>query len=232
MGDDIVILCEGVHVVLGRQEILRGLSLAIPRGGLVPIVGPNGAGKTTLLRAMLGLVPLRRGRIFTPFARRPPGYVPQLKSVDPLYPVPVRRIVEMGLYPRLGWWRRPGREERRMVDEALERLGLLAHQRKVFAELSGGMKQKALLARAFVTAAEVLLLDEPTSELDGEGEREVLRHLRALSVEGGRTIVFVHHGLHQAARLAQSLCWVEHGRARMIAAGAEREPAVQRGGGR
>jgi manganese/zinc/iron transport system ATP- binding protein len=211
------IRCENVHVALGGQEILRGVSLDIPRGCLLPMVGANGAGKTTLLKAMLGLVPIRQGRIVTPFAESRPGYVPQQKSIDPIYPVSLRRIVEMGLYPRLGWWRRPSPADRAVVDAVLENLGLAAHQHKTFGALSGGMKQKALLARAFVSGADIVLLDEPTSELDEPTEAEVLGHLKRLVAEEGRTVVFVHHGLHQAAALAEQLCWVEHGLARMVA---------------
>ncbi len=211
------IRCEDVHVALGGQDILRGVSLDIPRGCLLPLVGANGAGKTTLLKAMLGLVPLRRGRVVTPFGASRPGYVPQQKAIDPIYPVTLRRIVEMGLYPRLGWWRRPSSADREAVTCALADLGLREHQHKTFGALSGGMKQKALLARAFVSGADIVLLDEPTSELDEETEREVLAHLRRLVAEEGRTVVFVHHGLHQAAALADRLCWVEHGLARMVA---------------
>lgn len=210
------IRCDNVHVSLGGQDILRGVSLDIPRGCLLPIVGANGAGKTTLLKAMLGLVPIRQGSISTAFAVSPPGYVPQQKTIDLIYPVSLRQIVEMGLYPRLGWWRRPTPADRGTVDTVLRVLDLDAHQHKTFGELSGGMKQKALLARAFVSGAEIVLLDEPTSELDEPTEQEVLGHLRRLVVQEGRTVVFVHHGLHQAAALADQICWVEHGLARMV----------------
>lgn len=213
---DSAIRCEDLHVDLGGQAILRGVSLDIPRGCLLPMVGANGAGKTTLLKAMLGLVPIRRGRVVTSFAAAPPGYVPQQKTIDPIYPVSLRQIVAMGLYPRLGWWRRPGPLDRAAVARVLADLGLTAHAEKTFGELSGGMRQKALLARAFVGGAEVVLLDEPTSELDEPTEAEVLGHLRRLVRDEGRTVVFVHHGLRQAADLADHVCWVEYGRAFLL----------------
>ena len=105
--NDPVIVCEHVAVSYGRQEVVSDACLLVPRGALLPFVGPNGAGKTTLLRAILGLLKPSAGEIRMPFAEKPAGYVPQQKAIDPLYPVSTRQIVEMGLYPELGWWRWP-----------------------------------------------------------------------------------------------------------------------------
>ena len=217
MDESVAIRCADVHVDYGGREVLRGVSLDVPRGTLLPVVGPNGAGKTTLLKAMLGLAPIRKGNVFSDFHFSPPGYVPQQKTIDPIYPVGVTRIVEMGLYPRLGWWKWPGRDERARVQSVLDRFGLWEHRHKTFGELSGGLKQKTLLARAFVGGADVVLLDEPTSELDETAEAEILGHLNDMVRERGKTVVLVHHGLRQAAKLASAVCWVEHGRASVVA---------------
>ncbi len=145
-----LITLRDVTVGYANQDVVSGASLAIPAGAFVAFVGPNGAGKTTLLRAILGLIPLRRGAILTPFRRSPPGYVPQARVVDPLYPVSLRDIASMGLYPRLGPLRRPSPGHRRLVDQTLQRFDLAQHARKAWRELSGGMKQKTLIARAIV----------------------------------------------------------------------------------
>ena len=215
--DQPIIVCEHVHVSYGRQEVLHDVSLEIPCGTLLPFVGPNGAGKTTLLRAILGLIAPTRGHIHTPFDRHPAGYVPQQKSIDPLYPVTTRQIVEMGLFPELGWWKRPGPGPRRRVDEVLDRLGLAEHQTKAFSELSGGMKQKTLLGRALVSNAEVFIMDEPTSELDENSEKEVMAHLSAMTRDEGKTVLLAHHGLDQAGALASTVCVVHHGQASLAA---------------
>ena len=212
----VIIACEHVRVSYGRQEVLHNVSLNIQCGTLLPFVGPNGAGKTTLLRAILGLITPTRGHIRTPFDRKPAGYVPQQKAIDPLYPVTTRQIVEMGLFPELGWWRRPGPEQRRRVDDVLERFNLAPHQSKTFAELSGGMKQKALLGRALVSDAEVFVMDEPTSELDEDSEREVMAHLSAMARNEGKTVLLAHHGLDQAGALASTVCVVHRGRASLV----------------
>ena len=207
-----IIVCEHVALAYGRQEVVHDACLEVCRGTLLPFVGPNGAGKTTLLRAILGLLKPSRGEIRAPFARKPAGYVPQQKSIDPLYPVTTRQIVEMGLFPELGWWRQPDADQQERVDEVLQRFGLAEHHRKTFGELSGGMKQKALLARALVSGAEVFVMDEPTSELDEKTEKEVLAHLVTLSRQEGKTVLLAHHGLDQAAALADRVCVVNHGR--------------------
>jgi len=210
-----VIACRDVCVSYGRQQVLRNVCLEIPRGAFIAFVGPNGAGKTTLLRVMLGLIKPQRGRVITPHGALPPGYVPQQRSIDPLYPVSVRQIAAMGLYPRLGWWRRPRSAERQLVQNALDRFGLTGHANKTFGELSGGMKQKALLARAFISGADVFVMDEPTLELDEQSERDVLAHLLSLSRDEGKTVLLAIHGMSQIARLSPRICTVDRGHVRL-----------------
>jgi len=207
-----IITCKHVFMAYGRQEVLHDVSLEIPGGIFLPFVGPNGAGKTTLLRLILGLIAPTQGRIETPFKHKPAGYLPQQKAIDPLYPVTTRQIVDMGLFPEIGCWGRPSPEQRRRVDDVLRRFGLIPHQYKTFDELSGGMRQKALLARALVSCADVFVMDEPTSELDEDSEKDVLQHLVALARDEDKTILLAHHGLDQAAALAATVCVVNHGR--------------------
>ena len=211
-----IIICENVCIAYGREDVVHDASVEVRAGIFLPFVGPNGAGKTTLLRAILGLLKPRQGRIITPFDVRPPGYVPQEKALDPLFPVSLRQIVAMGLYPELGLWRRPSKRQQERIDEALEEFRLIDHQAKTFSELSGGMRQKTLLARAFVSGADVFIMDEPTSELDEETEAEVLRHLYRLSAENGKTVLIAHHGLDEIATLAPTILMFDHGRTKMV----------------
>jgi ABC-type Mn2+/Zn2+ transport system ATPase subunit len=205
---EVVLQCYGMTVGYGTEEILNDVDFSVARGELLPIIGPNGGGKTTFLRALLGIIPLRRGTLKFTSRGVPPGYVPQQKQIDPLYPVSARSIVEMGLYPELGWWRRPDRDQRRRIDLALEKFGLNGHDAKTFADLSGGMRQKCLLARAFVINAAVLILDEPTAGLDAASERWVLKYLVELNKEG-KTILLAHHRLEDLSGLAQTVCLVD-----------------------
>jgi manganese/zinc/iron transport system ATP- binding protein len=213
-----VIQCRGVTVAYGRDVVLDRVDLTVPRGALLPFVGPNGAGKTTLLKACLGLIPHRGGELRRDFGERPPAYVPQQKQLDPIYPVSVGDLVGMGLYPELGWWGRRDRARRGRVEHALARFGLTAHRRKPFGELSGGLRQKTLIARAVAAQAEVLVLDEPAAGLDAASEAGLLALLRELHGEG-RTLLWVHHRLDACAALAPQVCRVDNGKARIEESG-------------
>jgi len=214
-----VLQCEKMSVGYGPEAVLRDIDFTLAPGELLPIIGPNGSGKTTFLRALLGLVPIRSGSLKLTLQGKPPGYVPQQKQIDPLYPVSVRAIIAMGLYPELGCWRRPDQSQRRRIDNALERFGLLGHQGKSFGELSGGMRQKCLLARAFVTGATLFFLDEPTAGLDAASEHWFLNHLVNLNREEGKTILMAHHRLEDLSFLSPTVCLVDRKQVRRIPAG-------------
>ncbi len=204
-----VIQCRGVTVAYGRDVVLDRIDLTVPRGTLLPFVGPNGAGKTTLLKACLGLIPHQGGEILCDFGGRPPAYVPQQKQLDPIYPVSVRDLVCMGLYPERGCWGRLDRGQHARMEAVIERFGLESHQHKHFGELSGGLRQKTLLARAVVTQAEVLVLDEPTAGLDATSEADLLALIRSLHENEEKTVLWVHHRMDQCAALARQVCRVD-----------------------
>lgn len=206
-----IIVCRDVVAGYGQEIVLHEVNLEITAGDYLPFIGPNGAGKTTLLRIILGLLRPRSGQVITPFRNKPPGYVPQIKNIDPLYPVTLFQIVSMGLYPKLGWSQRMSREDREFVYKTLDEFDLLEHASKRYAELSGGMRQKAVVARAFVTGADVFVMDEPTSGLDEDSEKEVFSHLLRLSREKAKTVLFAIHGFEHIAETAESVCAVNHG---------------------
>ncbi len=210
------IICRGVSVAYDQDVILDGVDLEIPQGSFLPFVGPNGSGKTTLLRAILGLLPLRSGTIETPFDLVPAGFVPQHQSIDLLFPVTARDIVRMGLFPKLGWWRRPSASDEASIDDLLKRFGLDNHGAKSFNELSGGMRQKILIARALASGADVLVMDEPTAALDACSEMEVIRLLHDLSQGHGKTVLFAQHGLEQIRALTDRICRVGRGKASIV----------------
>lgn len=211
-----IIRCEHVTLGYGRESVLEDVSLEIPRGIFLPFTGPNGAGKTTLLRGILGLLKPLKGTIQNPFGRLPAGYVPQHRSIDPLFPLSVRGIIKMGLYPELGPWKNPDVSQKRRLNHVIAELRLEEHAHKNYRDLSGGTKQKTLIARALVSGAEVLILDEPTSELDEETENEVFSHLRHFVEKEGKTVLLAHHGLSGASRLAEKVCRIAHGKVQLL----------------
>ncbi|MBT3256194.1 MAG: ATP-binding cassette domain-containing protein [Deltaproteobacteria bacterium] len=219
-----IIKIERLFVRYGRSEILHDVSMEIPKGLFLPFMGPNGAGKTTLLRTILGLIRPSAGKVLKTFHPSDLGYVPQQRSIDNLYPVTAGQIVMMGLYPELGPWRRPNREQKERLNRLMEELGLNGHAGKAFGELSGGMKQKVLIARALVAEPEVLVMDEPTSELDEQSERDVLHKLSTLCEKRGKTVLLAHHGLDMKAAPTSTVCRVDHGSVRLVQSKNEPEP--------
>ena len=212
------VVCRNLHMGYGRESVLRGIDLDIPAGSFLPLVGPNGAGKTTLLRGILGLLKPTAGQIEVHQNGAGIGYVPQQESIDPLFPLTVEEIIRMGLYPILRWWGRPRAIHRERLRWALDEVGLRPHAGKNYRQLSGGMKQKALIARALVTGSDILIMDEPTSELDAPSEQEVIQYLHRASRKEGKTVLIACHGLQHAVLLADHVCLVEKGKARLVEA--------------
>lgn len=186
-------------VAYGEAPALWDVDLDLPEGVLTAVVGPNGAGKSTLLKAVLGLVPLGAGqvRVFgQPYAevRKRVAYVPQRSAVDWDFPTDVMDVVLMGTYPRLGWFRRPGRRERELAAASLARMGIADLARRQIGELSGGQQQRVFFARALAQEPDLFLLDEPLAGVDAPTEDAVLDLLAELKAEG-KTVVLVHHDL-------------------------------------
>lgn len=186
-------------VAYQEKPVLWDIDLDVPPGVLLAIVGPNGAGKTTLIKAILGLVRPAAGRVLIydkpyPLQRRIVGYVPQRGSVDWDFPTNVLDVVMMGRYGSLGWFRRPGKAERELAMNALEKVGMQAYADRQISQLSGGQQQRVFLARALVQDATVYLMDEPFQGVDATTERAIVALLQELRAKG-KTVVVVHHAL-------------------------------------
>jgi ABC-type Mn2+/Zn2+ transport system ATPase subunit len=175
------------------------LSLELRCGSCVGLLGPNGAGKTSLFKALVGLVPLETGSMsFHGHNRRSAiseiAYLPQRTTVDWDFPITVRRMVEMGRYQALGWWKRFREEDRRAVHQALEAMDLQDLGDRQISALSGGQQQRAFLARALAQEAHVFLLDEPFSGLDKPAQDLLGSAIRRLA-NAGNLLVVSHHDL-------------------------------------
>lgn len=186
-------------VVYREKPALWDVDLEIPAGQLCAIVGPNGAGKSTLIKAVLGLVPRASGQVrffgqSLAQARKRIGYVPQRGSVDWDFPTSVLDVVMMGLYGKLGWFRRPGPREREAALRCLGQVSLLEYAHRQISQLSGGQQQRVFLARALAQDADLYFMDEPFAGVDAVTEEAILRVLHELK-EHGKTVVIVHHDL-------------------------------------
>ena len=209
MSDAPAIGVEDLTVAYGERPALWDVDLEVPAGSLMAIVGPNGAGKTTLIRAVLGLLRPAAGRIAVfgkPYAaqRRLVAYVPQRNSVDWDFPTSVADVVTMGRYGRLGWMRRPGRDDRAAALEAIDRVGMTEFAGRQISQLSGGQQQRVFIARALVQDARIYLMDEPFQGVDAVTELAIVELLRGLRADG-RTVVAVHHDLQTVAEYFDSV---------------------------
>lgn len=207
-------------VAYDDRPALEDITLHVPHGTQVAVVGPNGAGKSTLFKTLVGLLPMRKGRIL--IHGRPLGhhqdcvaYVPQREEVDWHFPVTVADVVMMGRYGRLGWLGRPGRNDRAIVARSLEQMGLTDLANRPIGELSAGQQQRAFLARALAQQPHILLLDEPFTGVDLATQETTLALLEQLKAEGV-TVMVSTHDLNLAAERFDQIVLLNR---RLIASG-------------
>lgn len=200
---------RNVSVQYGQHSALKGVEMQIPEGDYLGIIGPNGGGKTTLLKAILGLIPVQSGQIelFGKSAiqgRSEVGYVPQFASMDKSFPITLYDVVLSGRQRSgLSLFFRYSKEDRKMTEELLEEVGILHLAKRQIAELSGGEFQKMLIARALATKPRLLLLDEPTANVDATARNQIYQLLGELNQS--ITIVLVTHDLMAVSAQVQSL---------------------------
>lgn len=248
-----VIDVRGVSFAYDGPLALEDVTVSVGAGEFACIVGPNGGGKSTLLKLMLGLLEPAAGTVRVlgqpPRAARPSiGYLPQHAQFDPQFPITVLDVALMG---RLGQGRRfgpYGRTEQRVALDALAEVRMDDHARRPFSSLSGGQRRRVLIARALACRPEILMLDEPTANLDIDVEEQLYELLRELNRR--LTIVMVSHDVAYVSRYVRTAICVNRtahmhtgaeithevirnlfGRQiRLVPHGHGREPAAEQGG--
>lgn len=196
MAESIVVHIEDVAFAYNGLPVLSDVSLRIVEKDFAWIVGPNGGGKTTLLKLMIGLLQPQRGEVRL-LGERPKdvrsqvGYMPQHASLDPQFPVTVLDVVLMGRLTNFRPLGRIARQDRERAEAALGEAGIADRGREQFSHLSGGQQRRVLIARALASDPKLLLLDEPTANLDLRVEQELFELLQRLNER--LTIVMVSH---------------------------------------
>jgi zinc transport system ATP-binding protein len=206
-----VVELDNICFSYNGEPVLEDVSLRVPAGDFLAVFGPNGSGKTTLLKILLGLLQPGRGRarVLGTVPQRAAsriGYVPQHVHVAPDFPVTVEDVVLMGLvHARRRSWRY-SRDDRSRARRALERVEMLDYRSRIVSQLSGGQLQRVIIARALVSDPELLLLDEPTSDIDPHGTFCFYEFLERLNRH--MTIVIVSHDIHIIATRVKSIACV------------------------
>lgn len=212
------ILIKGVSFNYGSLPALDDVTLEIKDGAVTSIVGPNGSGKTTLLRCVNNILKPKSGIVFLDGTglekisakkiSRMMGYVPQVYSS--VFPFTVFDTVLMGRKPHINWG--VSAQDLRVVSKTLKLMGLEGFALRHFDELSGGEKQKVIIARAFAQEPEVLLLDEPTSNLDLKHQLEVLGLIKTMVKRKGITVIMAIHNLNLASKFSDEIVMLKKGK--------------------
>jgi zinc/manganese transport system ATP-binding protein len=196
----------------GTAPALQNISLKIWPGQFMAIVGPNGGGKTTLLRTVLGMVPVKAGKVLLRGKKLQRnsleriGYVPQLETIDWNFPITVEEVISMGFFIRNHWFRGIGSEERGKVHDIMARLNLSGLGDRHIRELSGGQQQAVFLGRALLGDPELILLDEPTAGLDIRSRDDVIHFLHEINHHGVAIVITAHDLNWVAAHLPWAAC--------------------------
>ncbi|MCR4753297.1 MAG: metal ABC transporter ATP-binding protein [Candidatus Saccharibacteria bacterium] len=187
-----VLQIKNLSLKYGNHYIFRNLSFAIEKNDFLCIVGPNGSGKSTLLKCLLGEIKPNQGKIqFENHSqRRVIGYLPQNPHHSPSFPASVYEVVASGSLNQIGLFSRYPKQK---IEKALDTLHIADIARQQFSTLSGGQRQRVLLARALVASSNLLILDEPSNNLDYNSKQEFYRTLEKLNKS--TTILMVTHDL-------------------------------------
>jgi len=175
---------------------LKDVSFKVDPGETIGVIGPNGGGKTTALKLMLGFLKPQKGSVLL-FDKAPEkgrsrvGYVPQVNVYDKQFPISVLEVVLTGSLSKVGFWGTMPQEEKKRAYALLEEVGLKGCEEHSYGSLSGGQVQKTLIARALMCDPKILLLDEPTANIDPQSEAMIFSYLQTL--KGEKTIVIVMH---------------------------------------
>jgi ABC-type cobalamin/Fe3+-siderophores transport system ATPase subunit len=201
-------------------RVLADVSIEVDRGSIVGLLGPNGSGKTTLLRVLAGILPPLTGTVLIddrPIERltrrdlaRRIAVVPQ--ETHSTFDFSVIDMVLMGRYPHLGAFELEQARDQEIAREALAATGTAALESRAFSSLSGGEKQRVVIASALAQASEMLLLDEPTAALDLAYQFEIAALLRRLNAARGATMIVSTHDLNLAAAVCDRIVLLKAGR--------------------
>lgn len=214
-----------ISVKYGPCEVLKDISFRLGEGEIIALLGPNGAGKTTLIKAVNGMVPVASGGILldeqplAAYSRRQVAarIAVVAQETETRFPVTVLEYVLAGRFARgtaFGW---ETAEDMAAAERALEDCDLADYGLRLMNELSGGERQRVVLARALATEAKILLLDEPTANLDLAHQAMMFRLVRERCSTAGHSAIVITHDLNLAAEFADKLLLLKHGR--ILAAG-------------
>jgi zinc transport system ATP-binding protein len=193
-----VIKLSNIYVNYGKNNILENINLQVKELDFIGIIGPNGGGKTTLLKTLLGLISPKSGKISimnypVSQGRKYIGYIPQVLEFDRRFPILVEDVVRMGRLSKSHLFRRYNCQDEKIVTHCLAQVGMIKLRSRPIGELSGGERQRVYIARALASQPLILLLDEPTANVDSKIQNNIYELLKELNEY--MTILLISHDL-------------------------------------
>lgn len=193
---------KNLYFSYAKNLILENISIQIPTGKLISIIGPNGGGKTTFLKILLGILPVQKGEVLYKGEKLnnvlkenfKVGYLPQLSTHEAMnqkFLIRVKEILELGINKKVS-----KNLKKQLIDKNLALFNIEPIANELFLNLSGGLKQRVLLARALINSPEILMLDEPSTGVDSDNQGHLFNTLKHLNQNEGMTILMVTHDLN------------------------------------
>jgi len=203
-----LIKLENVSIGYQKNVFIDSINLAIDCNQFWGVLGPNGSGKTTLLKTILNLLPPLKGQVL--FQNKLVfGYVPQNEKFDPLFPISVYDLVLMGRYSRVRPASRLSRADKKVVEKSIESAGISHLKDRTFRSLSGGEKQRSLLARAIAGEPDLLVLDEPTASVDLKGEAEIMQLVKEIQSQRKLAVIMVSHFINTISEYSDHIILID-----------------------
>lgn len=199
--------CRDLTVGYDGKAILKNINFSVEEGEYLSIVGENGSGKSTLMRTLLRLQQPLSGEVIlgNGLNREEIGYLPQQTVIQKDFPASVREIVLSGCQGRCGLRPFYNTQEKKLAEDAMERMQITDLARRCYRELSGGQQQRVLLARALCATQKMLLVDEPVSGLDPKATAQMYELLEELNEIDGITIIMISHDIAAAMKYASHI---------------------------
>jgi zinc/manganese transport system ATP-binding protein len=213
-----VVALDHATIAIGSRMVLADASFAIEPGEFIGVLGPNGAGKTTLMRSILGLLPPSAGSIHV-FGRPPEcgdrtiGYLPQLRTVLPDLRVRGLDFIGASLHGERWGIPRLSHQDRHMIEATLDSVGAHELATRPLSEMSGGERQRLLLAQALIGNPKLLLLDEPLISLDARHQEVAIKVVKKVCRDRGITVLFSAHELNQLLGAIDRVLYLGNGQA-------------------
>lgn len=214
-----MIKINSLYAGYSKKEVLKNINLALSKGTFAGIIGRNGAGKSTLLKVLCGLLKYSKGEIFIDGRKLKDlskrtlsqllSFMPQDSGI--FFSWDVREFIQMGRYPRRNAFRSLSQKDEKAIDEIMDFLEIRHFAKERVNELSGGERQKILIAQTIAQETDLLIFDEPTSHLDIGAQSSILNILKFLNEKKGKTIIATMHDLNAAGEFCKELILIDNG---------------------